>query len=70
MGLAECIASAATGIGTLIYGRKESIRGTSHVEFSSGMANENDETELLDVFRYVIESSKQHFNPNYRLRGF
>ncbi|KAF7828486.1 putative methyltransferase TARBP1 [Senna tora] len=68
MGLAECIASASTGIATLIYARKESIRGTSLVEFASEMANENDKTELVDVFRYVMENSKQHFNPNYRLR--
>lgn len=70
MGLAECVASAATGIGRLIHARKESDGSPSVVESASEMTNENGKTELLDVLRYVIESSKQHFNPNYRLRGY
>lgn len=70
MGLAECIASAATGIGILIHTRIESSLGTFPVEFVTGMENQADKKELLDIFRYVVESSKQHFNPSYRLQGF
>ena len=70
MGLAECISLAANGIRTLLYARKESFGGTSLVELASETATENDKTELLNAFRYIIESSKQHFNPNYRLQGF
>ncbi|KAJ1415056.1 hypothetical protein SESBI_18418 [Sesbania bispinosa] len=66
MGLAECIASASTGIGILIHDRTESFKGTFPVDFVSGMENQTDKIELLDSFRYVVESSKQHFNPNYR----
>lgn len=28
-----------------------------------------DKAELIDNLRYLVENSKQHFNPNYRLRG-
>ncbi|KAE9607417.1 putative tRNA (guanosine(18)-2'-O)-methyltransferase [Lupinus albus] len=68
MGLAKCIASAANGIGRLILARTKSCKGTFPVEFVSGVANPMDKKELLDVFRYVVESSKQHFNPSYRLQ--
>ncbi|KAI4327194.1 hypothetical protein L6164_019684 [Bauhinia variegata] len=67
-GLAACIASAATGIRTQIHAGMESCKGTLPLEFSSGLPNQNDKTKLLDDFRYVIESSKQHFNPTYRLQ--
>jgi len=70
MGLAECIASAASGIGILNRVRTESFNGTFPVEFVSEMENQTDKKELLDIFRYVVESSKQHFNPSYRLQGF
>ncbi|KAL2573579.1 hypothetical protein AAZV13_17G136200 [Glycine max] len=68
MGLAECIASAASGIGILNRVRTESFNGTFPVEFVSEMENQTDKKELLDIFRYVVESSKQHFNPSYRLQ--
>lgn len=70
MGLAECIASAASGIGILIHARTESYKGTSLVDYVSGFENEADKKELLDIFRYVVGRSKQHFNPSYRLQGF
>lgn len=70
MGLAECIASAASGIGMLNHVRTESFKGTFPVEFVSEMEYQTDKKELLDIFRYVIESSKQHFNPSYRRQGF
>ncbi|KAK7251820.1 hypothetical protein RIF29_35366 [Crotalaria pallida] len=68
MGLVECIASAATSIERLIIAKTESFKGTFPVEFVSGVANPMDKKELLDIFRYVVGSSKQHFNPNYRLQ--
>lgn len=69
MGLAECIASASAGIGILIHARTESFTGNLPVEFFPGMESQTGKKELLDIFRYVIESSKQHFNPSYRLQG-
>ncbi|KEH31617.1 putative tRNA (guanosine(18)-2'-O)-methyltransferase [Medicago truncatula] len=68
MGLAECIASASTGIGILIHASTESFTDTSPVELVIGMENQTVKKELLDIFRYVVESSKQHFNPSYRLQ--
>ncbi|KAI7736958.1 hypothetical protein M8C21_026691 [Ambrosia artemisiifolia] len=59
MSLAECVAAAAAGIPTAIKNE-------------AGLCDEdstyNDKAGLLDVFRFIIESSKQHFNPNYRLK--
>lgn len=66
MGLAECIASASTGIGILIHARTEPF---TSMEFVTGMESQTDKKNLLDIFRYVVESSKQHFNPSYRLQG-
>ncbi|KAK7386290.1 hypothetical protein VNO78_26419 [Psophocarpus tetragonolobus] len=68
LGLAECIASAASGIGMLNHVREEPCKGTFPVEFVSEMENQTDKKELLDIFRYVVQSSKQHFNPIYRLQ--
>ncbi|XP_020231256.1 uncharacterized protein LOC109811829 isoform X1 [Cajanus cajan] len=68
MALVECIASAASGFGMLNHARTESFKVTFPVEFVSEMENQTDKKELLDIFRYVIESSKQHFNPSYRLQ--
>ncbi|XP_027337446.1 uncharacterized protein LOC113851166 [Abrus precatorius] len=68
MGLAECITSAASGIGILNHARTESFKGNFPLEFTSGMGNPTDKKELLDIFRYLVESSKQHFNPSYRLQ--
>ncbi|KAK7346778.1 hypothetical protein VNO80_21301 [Phaseolus coccineus] len=68
MGLANCIASVASGIGIVHHVRTESFKGTFSVEFVSEMENQYDKKELLDIFRYVVESSKQHFNPSYRLQ--
>jgi len=70
MGLADCIASVASGIGILNHVSTESFKGTFSVEFVSEIENQYGKKELLDIFRYVVESSKQHFNPSYRLQGF
>ncbi|KAG2408431.1 uncharacterized protein HKW66_Vig0032530 [Vigna angularis] len=69
MGLADCIASVASAIGTVNHVSTESFKGTFSVEFVSEMENQySEKIELLDIFRYVVESSKQHFNPSYRLQ--
>ncbi|KAL6985886.1 tRNA (guanosine(18)-2'-O)-methyltransferase [Sarracenia purpurea var. burkii] len=72
MGLAECIASAACGVhihckDDVEWSKDDSfdmIQGQSVTSISF----HNDKTDLLDIMRFIIESSKQHFNPNYRIR--
>lgn len=59
MGLAECIASAACGV------QKHNDCGEEWLE---DKLSDNGE-DFLDVLRFIVECSKQHFNPNYRLRG-
>ncbi|OMP07602.1 tRNA/rRNA methyltransferase, SpoU [Corchorus olitorius] len=69
MGLAECIAASA--VGACKYKVKPSEDGSvDKVQLEHSLENfpHDDGTELLDVFKYVLESSKQHFNPNYRFR--
>lgn len=71
MGLAEYIASAAFGVGRHNSGAKCSEDAfPNEVQLESSQEKfSDDKTALLDVLRFVIESSKQHFNSNYRLRG-
>ncbi|OMO96285.1 tRNA/rRNA methyltransferase, SpoU [Corchorus capsularis] len=69
MGLAECIAASA--VGACKYKVKPSEDGfVDKVQLEHSLENfpHDDGTELLDVFKYVLDSSKQHFNPNYRFR--
>ncbi|CAN1333845.1 Probable methyltransferase TARBP1 [Linum perenne] len=72
MGLAECLASAALGLGK--YESSEIERNApdlvdkSRVKNSLDFFSSNDKSELLEVLRFVLETSRQHFNPNYRLR--
>lgn len=70
MGLAECIASAAHGVGRHDSGAKWSEDAfPDEVQVESSPENFSDcRTAFLDVLRFVIESSKQHFNPYYRLQ--
>ncbi|KAJ6342279.1 hypothetical protein OIU77_023429 [Salix suchowensis] len=70
MGLAECIASAARGVGGHDSEEKWSEDAfPDEVLVKSSPENFSDSrTAILDVLRFVIESSKQHFNPNYRLQ--
>jgi len=58
MCLAECVAAAAA-VG------KNQVRGCDEAT-DNGYS---DKAVLLDVFRFIIDTSKQHFNPNYRLKG-
>lgn len=57
MSLAECVAAAADGVGKI-----------EEDEASSSDTSYNDKAQLLDSFRFIIDTSKQHFNPNYRLK--
>ncbi|KAK0586912.1 hypothetical protein LWI29_014296 [Acer saccharum] len=72
MALAECIASAASGVGTHNDSEAEcsgdALAETVQMESCPENFTQTDKSDLLDVLRFVIESSKQHFNPNYRLR--
>lgn len=67
MGLAECIASGASDCQTEWC--ENAVPSIVQDESASLSASHNEKTALLDVLRFVIECSKQHFNPNYRLRG-
>ncbi|XP_060207448.1 uncharacterized protein LOC132635184 isoform X2 [Lycium barbarum] len=58
MCLTKCISSAASGIGQC-----GDIFPVSLQDKESYM---RDKVDLLDTFRYIMESSKQHFNPSYR----
>ncbi|XP_075102015.1 uncharacterized protein LOC107784157 isoform X3 [Nicotiana tabacum] len=62
MCLTKCISSAAYGIGQ--------CGDISPVILQDKYAQEesymSDKADLLDSFRYIIESTKQHFNPSYR----
>lgn len=72
MALAECIASAACGVAAHIENKAECCGDAFPEKVPEECSPENfpcnDKSDLLDFLRFVIESSKQHFNPNYRLR--
>ncbi|XWS49177.1 hypothetical protein CRYUN_Cryun13aG0141400 [Craigia yunnanensis] len=72
MGLAECIAASAFGVSEFNDNKAKSCEDGLVDNLQQEYASENfphdDGTELLDVFRYVLDSSKQHFNPSYRFR--
>ncbi|KAK9203377.1 hypothetical protein WN943_013631 [Citrus x changshan-huyou] len=72
MALAECIASAACGVAAHIENKAECCGDAFPEKVPEECSPENfpcnDKSDLLDILRFVIESSKQHFNPNYRLR--
>ncbi|KAK3428925.1 hypothetical protein EUGRSUZ_E00353 [Eucalyptus grandis] len=65
MALSECIASAARRI---VVG-ENGFLDKDRVEHSEEDLPHSDGADILDVLRYVAESCKQHFNPNYRLQG-
>ncbi|GJR57300.1 tRNA/rRNA methyltransferase, SpoU family protein [Tanacetum coccineum] len=69
MSLAECVAAAASGISKA--GKNEAEKcdeAPREMKSDTDSTYYNDKAALLDVFRFIIESSKQHFNPNYRLK--
>ncbi|XP_022735879.1 uncharacterized protein LOC111289259 isoform X3 [Durio zibethinus] len=72
MGLAECIAASAFGVCKYNNNNSKSCEDglvdKVQQEYSLESFLHDDGTELLNVLRYVLESSKQHFNPNYRFR--
>lgn len=73
MGLAECISSAASGSfvcnGCDVENHLGTVPDRTKIASAEETGVHNNETKLLDLLRFVIESSKQHFNHNYRLRG-
>ncbi|XP_021892840.1 uncharacterized protein LOC110810851 isoform X1 [Carica papaya] len=72
MCLAECITSSACGVGTHsedeTKGPSDVFPDKSQVESPAETGAHDNKTNLLDVLRFIVESSKQHFNPNYRLQ--
>lgn len=72
MCLAECIASASSGIMSQNNHEFERSNGASSDEVLAESARnfyQNDSADLLDVLRFILECSKRHFNPNYRIKG-
>lgn len=68
--LSECIASAALIVGFNNDSEGECFDGSSLSAQRDLITNSLGSTmELLDDLRFVVESSKQHFNPSYRLQG-
>ncbi|XP_010518698.1 PREDICTED: uncharacterized protein LOC104798352 isoform X2 [Tarenaya hassleriana] len=72
--LGECIASSADVVGGYrnmeMESPKDELSKGSQVESCNGHIIQDDIARLLDVLRFVAESSKQHFNPNYRVRVY
>lgn len=72
MCLVECIASAAYGIeqrnNPRVAGFNDAFLNMIQAKSGQGNSWKDDKVNLLDFLRYIIESSKQHFNANYRLR--
>uniref|UniRef100_A0A803PMX3 tRNA (guanosine(18)-2'-O)-methyltransferase TARBP1 n=1 Tax=Cannabis sativa TaxID=3483 RepID=A0A803PMX3_CANSA len=71
MGLAECIAAVASRVthdNESEAERDDMFAEMAHLECNSESFLQNDKIVLLNALRFTIESSKQHFNPNYRLR--
>ena len=73
MSLAECIAYAACGDQTCKSDKfdhcGDDISRSNQTRNALDIKSYNNKEELLDVLRFVMESSRQHFNPNYRLKG-
>nr|XP_027085113.1 uncharacterized protein LOC113707145 isoform X2 [Coffea arabica] len=72
MCLVECIASAACGVeqhnNPRVAGFNDASLNMIQVKSGQGSSWKDDKVDLLDFLRYIIESSKQHFNANYRLQ--
>lgn len=72
MCLVKCISSAACGDQKHSISENDQENGVSAGVTEGRLAQESsiDKANLLDVLRFVIESSRQHFNPTYRHQGF
>lgn len=69
MGLAECIALAACRNDSEADLCEDAFLDVANLEISSESFVQHDKATLLDILRFVLESSRQHFNPYYRFRG-
>nr|GEX43230.1 tRNA/rRNA methyltransferase (SpoU) family protein [Tanacetum cinerariifolium] len=68
--IAGCVAVAASGISKPAKNEAEKCDEAPRMKSDTDTTYYNKKAALLDVFRFTIESSKQHFNPNYRLKDF
>ncbi|KAL2903102.1 putative methyltransferase TARBP1 [Bienertia sinuspersici] len=76
MSLSECICSASEP--TIFCAEEGYVEGRADPRqctnllmngtHSSRAEHCSDKTDLIDSLRFLVENSKQHFNPNYRLR--
>lgn len=66
--LVECIAAAACGV---VKPDKHDTDATSDANMGESGPNffQSDRGHLLDVWRFILECSKQHFNTKYRRQG-
>lgn len=79
MSLSECICSASKssnfvadeGYGEGSGGARQCINSLPDLNGmqSSRTGKCADKANLIDSLRFLVETSKQHFNPKYRLRG-
>ncbi|GJV99521.1 hypothetical protein Tco_1554773, partial [Tanacetum coccineum] len=70
MSLAGCVADAAFGISKPANNEaKKFDEAPREMKSDTDSTYYNDKAALLDVFRFIIGSNKQHFNPNYHLKG-
>lgn len=79
MSLSECIfsasesskISAAEEHGVVTGGTQQCIDGLSDINGTRSPRTQHCavKADLIDSLRFIIENSKPHFNPNYRLRG-
>lgn len=72
MALVQCIVSTAYVVGG--YGNKEMEHpenrfSETSLDSSSEHLSQDDMSHILDVLKFVAESSRQHFNHKYRTRG-
>nr|GEV85302.1 tRNA/rRNA methyltransferase (SpoU) family protein [Tanacetum cinerariifolium] len=66
--LAGCVAAAAFGISKPTKNEAKKYDEALRMKSDTYSTYYNDKATLLDVFRIIIVRSKQHFNPNYRLK--
>ncbi|GKB71707.1 hypothetical protein Tco_0933119, partial [Tanacetum coccineum] len=69
MCLAGCVAATASGISKTAKNEAEKCdEAPREMKSDTDSTYYNDKAALLDVFKFIIESNKQHFNPNYVLK--